>query len=419
MYITLVSHAFILSVLQLQSLAADGREVVSSPHSDYSLKVESNGTLATSEGLSPAQLSFAQEVFLPIVYFFVILVVFFRCTVLYSGDAWFYKRKTMKEKMERLDIGCCTSQTNLSAPEETPLMSIRTEGESNADDRTSPHEPHASTDDDNAHSKALMRNISMILAFQILATCLSLCLGREVIIHYIEVYPSAFAEPVKAVCLIALWIVALLALCVITICYTCVQQCRHSHLNLCGTCCIMPVCSLNCCCCCLNNEDKSCLTHLFSSVVDVVLTIGTIHFLAYVTSVSLLFLLTSFLRNWLPTFYIIVTNVSCFTILLVALSEVTYLFLKVKLDKPSPRSKKWKCLMAVPHRAVIVLLFIALSVAMCVIYLHPIVLYNHLSTSPMFTPVVTMAATSLAIYTLIRRYHIIPFNKDARKYITN
>lgn len=413
MYNTLVSRAFILSVLQLQSLAADGREAVSSSHSDYSLKVESNGTLATGEGLSPAQLSFAQEVFLPIVYLLVVLVVFFRCTVLFSGDAWFYKRKTVRKKME--SIRCCTSQTN--SREEAALLSEGTESEGDADSGTSPPEPHANAD--NTHSKALMRNISMILAFQILATCLSLCLGREVIIHCIEVFPSAFAEPVKAVCLIAFWIVALLALCVITICYTCVQQCRHSHLNLCGTCCIMPVCFSNCCCCCLNNKNKSCLTDLFSSVVDVVLTIGTVHFLAYVTSVSLLFLLTSFLRNWLPTFYIIVTNVSCFTILLVALSEVTYLFLKVKLDKPSPRSKKWKCLMAVSHRAVVFLLFIVLSVAMCFIYLHPIVLYNHLSTSPMFTPVVTMAATSLAIYTLIRRYHIIPFNKDARKYITN
>ena len=405
------AHTCLHSSVQLQSLAVGGTKMVSNSPGAYSLKVDLNGTPATSEGLSLFQLANAQKKLMPIVYLLVALLVFIRCTALYSHGKWFYKRKIVKTKMKNVKIQHCASQTNSSAPEQKQLMQTkRAEDESDADE-TSPAEPHASTE--NAHDKALMRSVSMILAFQILATILSLCLGLEMIIHYAEVYPSAFAEPFATVCL-CLWVVALLLLLIIATCYTCIQHCRHDYwyLSLCGNCC------MKCLLCCVMDLVACHLTVLFSSIVDIVLTIGTIHFLAYVTSVSILFLLASFLRNWLLTFYIVVTNVSCFIILLVALSEVAYLFLKVKLDKPAPGSKKCKCLMAVFHRTAVVFLFIALSAAMCVIYLQPNVLNNHLSTSPMFTPVVTMAATITVIYILMRRYHIFPFNKDAKEYIT-
>lgn len=349
------THTCLHSSVQLQLLAADGTKMVSISPSAYSLKVDLNRTLATNEGLSPVQLANTQEKFMPIVYLLVVLVVCFRCT-------WLYKRKIVKEKMKNVDIWYCTSQTNSSAPGKKQLMQSKgTEDESDADNETLPAETHASTE--SARDKALMRSISMILAFQILATILSPCLGLEIIIHYAEVYPSAFAEPFTTVCL-CLWVVALLLLLIIATCYTCIQRHRQNYWYL-----SLRGCCMKCLVCCVTYCVAPHLTALFSSIVDIVLTIGTIHFLAYVTSVSILFLLASLLRNWLLTFYIVVTNISCFIILLVALSEVAYLFLKVKLDKPAPGSKKWKCLMAVFHRTAVVFLFITLSAAMCIIYL--------------------------------------------------
>lgn len=413
-----VTHVFTF-LTQLQLLAADGSNIVYGSPSASSLKLGSNGTLATNEGLSPGQLSDAQEVLMPLVYMFFIIVVCFRCKALYSGDSWFYNRKDVKEKMENQCAWSCTSQPDSSAREVLELQRMGNEDESNNDEGTSLL-PETHTSIENVRDNALMRNMSMILAFQLLATLLSLCLGREMTIHYLEVYHSVFAKPFATVSL-CLWGVALLVLAigVLYICYTCIRQCcaGYRHLNLCGTYCCLPISYILTCCCC-DHEVMLCLACLLSSIVDIVLTIGTIHFLAYITSVSLPFLLAAFLRNWLLTFYIAVTNVSCFIILLLALAEVIYFFLKLKLDKPAPGPKAVKCLMAVLHRAAVILLFIILSLAVCIIYLHPHVLYNHLSASPMFTPVVAMAATIIVIYTIIRRYHIFPFNKDAKEYIT-
>ena len=399
-----------LSSTQLQLLAADGiydgSNTVDSSPSVYSLKVGSNGTQITNEGISPDD---AREILTPLVYMFVTVIVCFRCKALYNGDAWFYKRKDVKDKMKDPCAWCCTSNPDSSAIQEDAQELLRNEDKNNDDETTPVIEAHTSKG--NVIDKKLMKNMSIILAFKLLATLLSLILAYEMTVYYLEVYHNEFTNLV-AIASLCLWVAALLSLAIVVVCYACKQRCRpnQQHFSPWDICCYLPIFCSNC-------EIWCCWAIPLSPIVDIILSIGTIHFTAYIASVSLLFLLATFLRNWLLTFYIAITNVSCFIILLVALSEVTHPFFKLKLDKSTPRPKK-RLIMAVLHRAAVVLLFITLSIAVGIIYFQPHMFNNHLSASPMFTPVVAMAAAIVVIYTVWRKYHIFPFNKDVKKYIT-